>query len=184
MRILVVGAGAVGVVLTRALEVTKANEVTYLVRAGKKAQLPRVKIVDARSGEIHVREKPAVVEQGQVLPQADTVLFCVRKDQLDEALGVLDALPKDARIVTLTDARARLPGRVVAQVMPVFSCKRDGDVFRLWKPPLAPSLVSWESDERSREFAEEIARDLSTGGLRARAVRKLGPLALLARRFG
>jgi ketopantoate reductase len=187
MRILMVGAGGVGVVLTRALEVSKTNEVTYLVRAGRKAQMPRVKIVDARSGEIHVRERPTVVEHGAVLPQADTVLFAVRREQLDESLSVLDALPKDARVVCLEGAarvRAKLPERIVAQVMPVFSCKRNGDVFELRKPPLVPSLVSWEGDARARPFAEELAKDLQAGGLRVRAVSTLGPLALVARRFG
>ena len=182
-----VGAGAVGAVLTRALEGNKANEVTYLVRAGRKERLKRVMIVDARSGEIHVREKPTVMEHGQVLPQADTAIFAVRREQLDEALGLLEQLPKDARIVCLEGAarvRARLPGRVVVQVMPVFSCAREGDTFKLKKPPLVPSLVSSEGDARARPFAEELAKDLVAGGMRARAVSTLGPLSLLARRFG
>src|SRR3954471_23295745 len=90
MRVLMVGAGAVGAVLTHALEVTKSNDVTYVVRPGR--QLPKVKLLEARSGTLTIRERPTTVELGAALPVVDTVIFAVRGDQLDEALGLLDRL--------------------------------------------------------------------------------------------
>src|SRR4051794_24664726 len=94
MRVLVVGAGAVGSVLSRAIEQTKGNDVVFYVRKGRKKQLARIKLLEAKTGTITVREKPSVLEPGDVLPVFDTVIFAVRGDQLDEAAALLDELPK------------------------------------------------------------------------------------------
>jgi ketopantoate reductase len=181
MRILMVGAGSVGAVLTRFLE-NKNNEVTYYVRAGRKAQLARIKLLDARSGELHVRERPTAIEPSQPLPAADTVILAVRADQLDEALDVVARLStaEHVRIATasagfddLARVRARFPGRAAAQIIPLFFAYPDGDVVRWWSPPLAKTLISDEHDEASRPFAEELAAALQANGLPARAVRSL-----------
>jgi ketopantoate reductase len=180
MRVLMIGAGSVGGVLTRFLE-NKTNEVTYFVRAGRRPA--RVKLLDARSGEVHVRERPAALEAGQVLPAVDTAILTVRAEQLDGALDVVAELPSVAtvRIATasagfddLERVRARFPGRAAVQIIPLFFAYPDGDVTRWWNPPLAKTLVSDEHEEASRPFAEELAAALETNGLPTRAVRSIG----------
>src|SRR5581483_1610703 len=182
MRILMIGAGSVGSVLTRHLE-SKANEVTYYVRAGRKAQLQRVKLLDARSGALHVRERPSAIEPSQKLPSVDTAILAVRADQLDAALDVVAQLPtaETVRIATasagfddLARIRARFPGRAAAQIIPLFFAYPDGDVVRWWNPPLARTLVTDEHDDASQPFAEELAAALVANGLPARALRSIG----------
>lgn len=175
-----VGAGAVGVVLTRALEVTKANEITYYVRKGRKALLTRVKVHDLRSGQLHVRERPIVVEAGAKLPVVDTVFLAVRADQLVEALDVVAELEGEPRICSTTaglddlaQIRARFPGRPAVQILPIFLSYLDDDAFRFAAPPFLPSLISDGGDSGSRAFAEELAGMLKVGGLGARAVGEL-----------
>jgi ketopantoate reductase len=177
MRVLIVGAGAVGRVLGRSLEASKTNEVTYYVRAGRKAALAQLKLLDGKTGELHVRERPAAVEPSDPLPHVDTVVLAVRGDQLDEALTVVDRLPGDARIASaaatldgLERLRARFAGRPAVEVVPLFLAYPEGDVLRWWNPPLARTLVTWERDPGARAFAEELAGALDDGGLPARAV--------------
>jgi ketopantoate reductase len=193
MRVLVVGAGAVGVVLFRALEQQKGNECTFLVRKGRKKDLERFKIVDARTGEMRVRERPAAVELGQVRPKVDTVLLCVRADQLGAALDDVGPLTQGTRLATITPGpeglallRARHPGHPVVRVAPAFmayaadSRRRaapDGanegsveEAFIVWFPPLLHSPVSAEDGgPEARAFADELASALDAGGVPARA---------------
>jgi ketopantoate reductase len=180
MRILMVGAGAVGTVLTRHLE-NKTNELTYYVRAGRKAKLARTKILDARSEGIFVRERPAAVEPGDKLPIVDTAILAVRADQLDEALDLVARLIGDVRIVTasaglddLERIRHRFPHRPAVQILPLFMAYPDGDAIRFWNPPLARTLITDEHDEAARPLAEELAAALTAGGLPARALRSFG----------
>lgn len=190
MRILMVGAGAVGTVLTRAIEKTKGHDVTYYVRAGRKKLLSRVKLLDAKSGELYVRERPAVIEPQDPLPVFDTAILAVRADQLDEALDVVARLSGEVRIAStsagfddLVRIRARFPGRAAVQILPMFMAYPDGtDAIRWWLPPLARTLVTDQGgpgdgatgDEASKQFAEELTQVFVAGGLPARAVRGLG----------
>jgi len=181
MRILMVGAGAVGQVLTHHLEKTKSIEVTYLVRPGRKAQLTQLKLLNARTDELHVRERPAVLETGARLPPFDTVILAVRADQVDEAAQVIESLPSVTRIASASAGsddvarlRARFPGRQVVQIVPLFLAFPDGDAIRWWTPPLARTLVTWEGDEAARPFAEELVKPIVAGGLPAMSVRALG----------
>jgi ketopantoate reductase len=177
MRVLMVGAGAVGVVLTSALEKTTANEVTYLVRPGRRRTLPRVKLLAAKSGELSVREKPAVVEPTDKLPSADTVIFAVRGDQLDEMIDLVPTLAPTARMATVTPGfddlailRRRFPGRVFVQITPSFAAWLEGDAFKLWLPPLVKSIVSWHGgSDDERAFAEELTAAFVAGGVPTRA---------------
>jgi ketopantoate reductase len=180
MRVLIVGAGCVGSVLARFLEAVKSNEVTYYVRAGRRAQLPRIKLLDGRSGELHVRERPTLIEPDQRPPAVDTVILAVRGDQLDEAMLVIPRLPPTTRICTVSSGhddlkrlRERFPDRAVVQLQPMFFAFPDGDAIRWWNPPLARTLVSWENDDAARAFADELVHDLVAGGLPTRAVRTI-----------
>src|SRR5262249_28087030 len=98
MRALIVGCGSVGIVLAHHLERTKGNEIAFLVRKGRKQT--QLKLLNAKSDELHVRERPAMYESGARLPPFDTVILAVRADQVDEAASVLETLPATTRIVS------------------------------------------------------------------------------------
>jgi hypothetical protein len=128
-----------------------------------------------------VRERPAAVELGQVRPSFDTVLFCVRGDQLAAALDDVGALPRGARLATITPGpdglallRARHPGHPAVRVLPAFAAYPDADTTVLWIPPLVKSSVSWEEDAAASAFAEELAAALEAGVVPARARARLG----------
>src|SRR5262249_26770939 len=181
MRVLIVGAGAVGVVLGQALEADPSNQVTYYVRAGRTPLT--TKVLDARSGRLHTRERAAAVEPMQPLPEVDSVIIAVRADQLEAALALLPELAGRPRLATATPGledlarlRARFPGRQTALIRPTFYASPDGDTIRFVEPPPLSSFVSHEGDESSRPFAEELAAELRRGGLRVRAVRSLASL--------
>src|SRR6185436_6635141 len=179
MRALIVGAGSVGVILAHHLEKTKGNEIAFLVRQGRKQT--QLKLLNAKSDELHVRERPTMYEPGARLPAFDTVILAVRSDQVDEAASVLESLPSATRVASasvghddVARLRARFPGRQVVQIVPLFLAFPDGDVTRWWKPPVVRTLVAWEDDESAREFAEELVKPLVDGGLPAMSVRALG----------
>jgi ketopantoate reductase len=171
MRFLIVGAGSVGCVLGAALEQTKGNTVTYLVRKGRKAELTRIKLLQGKTMELKVRERPSVIEQGQVLPAVDAVLYAVRADQLEAALA--DAPPPaSVAIISATAGvddvamlRARHPDHKVVQILNGFLAYPDGDAIRWWQPGLSRTIVSYADDEGSKPLAEELVTALTTGGL-------------------
>jgi hypothetical protein len=179
MRALIVGCGSVGIVLAHHLERTKGNEVAFFVRKGRKQT--QLKLLNAKSDELHVRERPTMFESGARLPPFDTVILAVRADQVDEAAAVLETLPATTRIASASAGhddvarlRARFPGRPVAQIVPLFLAFPDGDVTRWWAPPVVRTLITWEGDESARELAEELVKPLVAAGLPAMAVRALG----------
>jgi hypothetical protein len=179
MRALIVGAGSVGVILGHFLEKTKGNEIAYLVRQGRKQT--QLKLLNAKTEELHIRERPTMYETGAHLPAFDTVILAVRSDQVDEAASVLEILPSATRILSasaghddVAKLRARFPGRQVAQLVPLFLAFPEGDVTRWWTPPVVRSLVTWEGDDAARPFAEEMVKPLVDGGLPAMAVRAVG----------
>ncbi len=177
MRVLVVGAGAVGCVFYRAIEQQKGNELTFLLRAGRKRGFERFKILDARTGEMRTRERPVCVEMGQARPGYDTVLFCVRADQLAAALDDVGAIPAGARLATITPGpdglallRARHPGHAAVRIAPAFMAYADGDAIVTWTPPLVKTPVSHDHGSKDEtRFAEELAAALVAGGVPARA---------------
>src|SRR6266540_4363742 len=107
MRALIVGAGSVGLILAHHLEKTKGNELAFLVRKGKK--LTQIKLLNAKSDELHVRERPTMYEPGARLPAVDTVILAVRSDQVDEAASVIDSLPSVTRIASASAGHDDVP---------------------------------------------------------------------------
>ena len=179
MRVLLVGAGAVGIVLHRALEQQKGSEVTFLLSAGK-PRLLRTKIVDSATNELRVRERPISIEAGTRLPIVDTVLFCVRADQLAKALDDVGPLAPGTRLATVTPGtdglallRERHPGHPAVRIAPAFMAYFDDDVVNLWHPPLVKTPVLSEGDTADLAFAEELAHALSAGGVPAQAREKM-----------
>src|SRR5438309_1872400 len=67
MRIVILGAGAVGAVLGLSLEQQK-HEVLYLVRPGRKSRLDRMVLTDAASGATRRRDAPMAFELGREPP--------------------------------------------------------------------------------------------------------------------
>jgi hypothetical protein len=167
------------VVLAHHLEKTKGNEIAFLVRKGRKQT--KLKLLNAKTDELHVRERPTMYEAGARLPPFDTVILAVRADQVDEAAAVLESLPSATRVMSASAGhddvpklRARFPGRQVVQLVPLFLGFPDGDVTRFWMPPVVRTLISWEGDEDTKEFADEMVKPLVDGGLPAMSVRALG----------
>src|SRR5579871_3233490 len=114
MRILIIGAGAVGAVLARALEKNKGHDVAYLVREHKPA---RVKLLDVRTGELHVRERPQAFTASDTLYAFDLAILAVRGDQLDGALDAAAKVPGAPKLAVaaagfdaIDRVRARFPG--------------------------------------------------------------------------
>lgn len=175
MRVLLVGAGAVGTVFHRAIEQQKGSEVTFLLSKGK-PKLLRTKIIDAATNELKVRERPASVEAGLRLPLVDTVLFCVRADQLDKAIDDVGPLAPGTRLATITPGtdglallRAKRPGHATVRVAPAFMAYFEDDVVHLWHPPFVKTPVLSEGDAADLAFAQELAQTLDAGGVPAQA---------------
>ena len=175
MRVLLVGAGAVGIVFHRAIEQQKGSEVTFLLHKGK-PKLLRTKIVDSTTNELRVREHPLAVEVGGRLPIVDTVLFCVRADQLDQAIDDVGPLAPGTRLATITPGpeglallRQKRPGHPAARVAPAFMAYFEDDVVQLWHPPFVKSPVTSEGDAADLAFAQELALTLDAGGVPAQA---------------
>ncbi len=183
MRVLLVGAGAVGVVLARALEQTKGTELTFFLRPGKKLGFVRTKILDSRTGQLHVRERPTCVELGQKRPVFDTVLFCVRAEQLLPAIADVGELDPRVRVATITPGpdglallRAKYPGHPSARIGPAFMAYPEGDTITVWHPPLLKTPVCHEEGgAESAAFAAELASMLELGGVPARARDRMIP---------
>jgi ketopantoate reductase len=108
------------------------------------------------------------------------VILAVRADQFEAAAEVAARVAGQPRLATATAGlddlprlRARFPGRPTAQIMPLFLSWPDGDAWRLWNPPLAKTLVTFENDEPSRAFAEELVAAFSSGGVPSRTVKSV-----------
>ena len=179
MRVLLVGAGAVCIVFHRALEQQKGSEATFLMPSGK-PRLLRTKIVDSATNELRVRERPASIEAGTRLPVVDTVLFCVRAEQLAKALDDVGPLAAGTRLATVTPGtdglallRARHPGHPAVRIAPAFMAYFEDDVVNLWHPPLVKTPVLSEGDAADLAFAEELAQALDAGGVPAQAREKM-----------
>ncbi len=179
MRVLLVGAGAVGIVFHRALEQQKGSEATFLMPSGK-PRLLRTKIVDSATNELRVRERPVSIEAGTRLPVVDTVLFCVRAEQLAKALDDVGPLAAGTRLATVTPGidglallRARHPGHPAVRIAPAFMAYFEDDVVNLWHPPLVKTPVLSEGDAADLAFAEELAQALDAGGVPAQAREKM-----------
>jgi ketopantoate reductase len=172
MRALLVGVGAVGTVVHRALEEQKGNEITFLLRPG--AQKPiRTKILDVRTGALRVRERPMSIESDKVRPIVDAIVLCVRADQLSSALDAIGPVTPETRFLITSPAELsvihdRYPGHIAARFVPTFMAYMQDEVAHVWQPPLVKSMVQFD-DEQSRSFAEEVAKALETGGVPARA---------------
>jgi len=167
-----VGAGAIGTIFHRALEDQKGNEITFLLRPGATKPL-RTKIVDARTGGVRVRERPNAVHADKTRPVVDTVLFCVRADQLEAALDMVGPIAPDTRLAIVTPAelsvvRARYPGHSAVRIAPSFMAYTHDGVVNMWQPPIVKTLVQYD-DDRGLPFAEELAKALEAGGVVARA---------------
>jgi ketopantoate reductase len=177
MKVLIVGAGAVGVVLGAHLK-TRGHDVAFVTRTRRDptAQAFQLRAVDG--AETHRIDGPTVVVAGEPLAVADWVLVCVRFEQVDAALrsvasalgphtrlGIAASLGRDDLRTAQTHA-----ARAVVSITPGFNAWPDDavDVWRWYEVPFAPTLVSGEGDGRSDEAARALAEALRGGGLRVR----------------
>ncbi len=188
MRVVIVGAGAVGVLIGVQLE-HKKHEVAYLVRKGRRAEMKRLLLVHASSGETRCRERPTVFEEGEAVPPFELALLCVRGDQVEAAAATVAAhLPPTVAIGVAAPApiarlRAAHPGGPVFAIVPMFwSWPEAPGTWRWMVPPLAKTLVSGEGDAAADAKAKELAEALTAAGLPARTAPSVersaaGPMA-------
>ena len=178
MRIVIIGAGAVGVTFGVSLEHMK-HEVTYLVRKGRKRALRRMTLVHAVTQAARKRDAPVVLEHGDSLPPFEWALLCVRGDQIDGALETLaQHVRPDAKVglaaASLDDlakARAAHPQGPVFSITPSIAAWTEEDgVWRWFTPPLLKTLVSGEGDAAAQTAATEFAAALDAAGVPAWSV--------------
>lgn len=178
MRLIIIGAGAVGAVLGVNLEHTK-NEIMYLVRKGKKKGLGQLMLVDAATGTTRCRERPPAVEEGDNVPPFEWALLCVRGDQIAEALETLQRHARpDAKVglavatlCDMADLRASWPGGPVFTILPTFSAwSEEPNVWKFFHPPLLKTIVSGEGDPAADAAATEFAAALNAAKIPALAL--------------
>lgn len=182
MRIVIVGAGAVGAVVGVQLEHQK-HEVIYLVRRGRKRELHELQLVSAKTGEVRRRDAPQVAELGDRLPPFEWALLAVRGDQLDEVIEVLRQHVRPDAKVAVASGRLDAVERVraahagpVCNLMPTYSAWSEAPrVWRWFPAPLLKSMVSGEGDAAAQEAAVELAAALDAAGVPARAVASSRP---------
>ena len=178
MRIVILGAGAVGVVMGVALEHMK-HEVIYLVRPGRRRQLQQLLLIHAATGETRCRERPQVAELGDDLPPFEWFLIATRGDQLQGAMEALHAHGKPGAAlgvaavstIDLAEVRASWPNAPVFTVTPAFCAwSEEPGSWRWFQPPLVKTITSGEGDPESDKAAAEFAGALLAAGIPARAV--------------
>lgn len=176
LKVVIVGAGAVGAVL--GTQLTQAgHDVSFWVRRARRAQLAGLSV--ERDGE-RVSIAPRCLSAGDRVPDSDWVIVCVRGEQLDDALRELVAHMGSARRVAI--ASITLSG-VVQQAR---ACGLTGEVYALhvsfgsyaseptssayrWFPFAPPSLVTPDGVRTQLGQARALARALTRAGIWTRA---------------
>lgn len=188
MDIIVVGAGAVGIVVGTLLE-RAGHTVSYLDDPRRHPGRARSRGFEAeRDGRPPLRSgSPRWLPDGSPPPQSDCVLVCVRSEQLAAALAhVAQHLGAERAVAIATytfegarnEARkAGLSGPALAFHVSFGAALAANDASgsdrtqRVWWYPFTPpSLISAEGEPRHLELARRLARALATAGVPARAV--------------
>ncbi len=145
MRFLVVGAGATGGYFGgRLLEAGVAEEVAFLVRPGRKAQLDRDGVViESPAGDFRRRPVRALLA-GEVGPGWDVVLLTCKAYDLDDAIKALrPAVGEGTAVLPLLNGISHLerleaafgPGRVLGGLTKVATLMTPEGVVRQFAPP-------------------------------------------------
>jgi hypothetical protein len=179
MRVVVVGAGAVGGLVTAQL-VRAGHEVTWLVRPGTSRHFGDLEIDRVDEPDRFSCRVPRIIEPGDPPPPHDCVLVCVRGDQLrdavrDAARSLAMSVPWGIAAATLDEVTT--PVRDAGVTGPVFAYHaafgawHDGSSRTLrWFPfGRTTSWVSAEGKFTAIAAAQEFACDLTAAGLPARA---------------
>jgi ketopantoate reductase len=172
MRFLIMGAGAVGSLLGAQLHVA-GHEVRFWVRPALRA--PRKQLVVQRVGGAPLQIETAFIGPGDVAPDSDWVLVCVRSEQLDAALAQVVRELGAARNVAisavsfdnlLTRARRHgLTGCVLAHGISFGVWRDASEPARFhWFPFATPSMLSAEGEPDSLRPARELAAVLQQAG--------------------
>lgn len=178
MRFLIMGAGAVGCLLGAQLR-ADGHEVQFWVRPAQRD--PHKRLLVQRVGADAAPFETVFLGPGDVVPDSDWLLVCVRAEQLDSALLEVVAQLGAARDVAISAVsfdnvvtRARrigLTGRVLAHGISFGVWRHPNDPARLsWFPFVTSSMLSAEGQRESLPAARELARALSRAGLPTRAL--------------
>src|SRR5689334_9169283 len=141
MRIVIIGAGAVGVSLGVSLEHMK-HEVIYLVRKGRKKQLRRLTLVNAVTQQARKRDAPQVAELGDALPPFEWALLCGRGDQIDEGIETLAAHVGPHTKIGVAAASLDQLAKVRAARAELMAGASPGTVFSV-----TPAIAAWSEEE-------------------------------------
>jgi hypothetical protein len=176
MRVVIVGAGAVGAVVGTLLA-QAGDEVYFWLRPERRAQFASLSL--ERAGR-KVSIVPRCLSAGDTVPASDWVVVCVRGEQLDDALRELVAhMGSERRVAIATIGLAGVIERARA-------CGVTGEVYALhvsfasyalaldpplygWFPFLPPSLVTPDGERAHLAQARVLAGALARAGLSARA---------------
>jgi ketopantoate reductase len=187
MRVVIVGAGAVGAVIGTSLA-QAGHEVCFWLRPERRAQLTALSV--ERAGK-RITISPRWLSAGDAVPDSDWVIVCVRGEQLTAALQELVASMGAQRriaIATISLAgvieQARRSGlhaeiyalHVSFGAYAVSSSRADSRASTAHEPPLyrwfpfaPPSLVTPDGERAQLGQARALATALSRAGLWTRA---------------
>lgn len=178
MDFVIVGAGAVGVVVGTLLQAA-GHRVHFWMRPGKKQTLPPLSIERIGHARIELTH-PSVLSPGSSVPPSDWVLVCTRGEQLTAALSdVVQHMGPERRVaiaaVTLTNLgelarNAGLTGAVFA-LHASFGSHADPETphhYR-WFPFALPSTVTPDGQRQQRADARALGHTLTAAGLPTRS---------------
>lgn len=177
MRVVIVGAGAVGAVVGTLLA-NAGHEVWFWL--GARPRLARETLSVQRRGGPRVSTAPRWLRAGDVIQASDWVIVCVRGEQLEDALADVRAYFGPERRVAIAavslsrvvaQARASgLSGEVYALHVSFGSYldERDPGLFH-WFPFVTPSTVTPDGARAYLPQARALARALAAAGLPAAA---------------
>jgi ketopantoate reductase len=174
MDIVVMGAGAVGVVIGTLLE-HAGHRVRYWVRPERGAQL-KVLSIERVAGPTLLAEAPQLFFPGESVGTCDWVIVCVRGEQLKQALREIVQHMGDQQRVAITTAKLQGSGewaRAVGLTGPVLTllvafgshAEPSAPAHFLWFPFKAPSVVTPDGQRALLPEAKQLARTLRDAGL-------------------
>ncbi len=177
MKVVIVGAGAVGAVIGTLLG-NAGHEVWFWL--GERPRPARSSLSVQRRGGARVSIAPRWLRDGDPIPACDWVIVCVRGEQLDAALQDVRAhMGAQARVAIAAVSLSRvveqgrangLSGEVYALHVAFGSYvdEHDAGLFQ-WFPFVTPSTVTPDGARAAMPQAKALARTLAKVGLPASA---------------
>ncbi len=171
MHIAIVGAGALGLMFGGFLAVKGHATVTLIVRKGRENDRPDVLLESVATGERTTWTKP--LRATSIPDDADAILVCVRREQLDDVL--LETLARSEKPVVVLSPmmpklyeewKSSLGPNLVTGMPSVVAYVNDHGSLRYWLPSVSPVLI--DESRPAIAIVNELAETLSRAGIRTR----------------